>query len=217
MSDTPVNARLTIPNVVTSLRLLLLPPFVAFVVLQASADPPAWSRGAAFGLFLLMCVSDMFDGLLARRLHQISRLGAILDAVADKTLLTVSLVLLYTLGVTTEGDPSHRVLTLPWWVLAFALAKDLFVCIGWLILRRRRGDVRTGPSLAGKSCTAAQMLLVLAMLLWFANPTFFGWIARALFVIASALAVATMLSYGRIGVAKLREGPTQDESTHLSD
>lgn len=208
MSDASINSRLTIPNVVTSLRLLLLPPFVAAVVLQASADPPTWARGAAFGLFLFMSITDMFDGMLARKLSQISRLGAILDAVADKMLLTVSLVLLYTLGVVADTALPSRELMLPGWVLAIALAKDMSVCVGWMILRRRNRTAQIGPSWAGKCCTAAQMILVLTMLLWYMRPALFGPIARAMFLIASVLAVATMFSYGRVAIRKLHD--TQD-------
>ena len=205
MSDAPINARLTIPNVITSLRLLLLPPFVACVIFQASPDPPDWSRWTAFGLFLFMSVTDMFDGMVARRLRQISRLGAVLDAVADKTLLTVSLVLLFQLGAAAEAGSPVALLFLPWWVLVIALTKDVAVCIGWLILRRKFGEIRLGAGWAGKWCTAAQMVLVLTMLIWFARPGIFGPIARILFVVASTLAVATILTYGRAAIRLLRD------------
>ncbi len=200
MSDSAAHARLTIPNFITSLRLLLLPPFIASLVLQAWADPPHWSRPAAFGLFFFMSLTDLVDGLIARRLGQVSRLGALLDAIADKLLMTTSLILLHVLGVTDASEPPAPPFYAPWWVPTIAIAKDLSVTAGWTVLQRRRPGVRLGPGWVGKACTAVQMLLVLTMLLWFMRPALFEPIARGVFVIASAAAIATMVSYGRMAV-----------------
>ncbi|MCA9257004.1 MAG: CDP-alcohol phosphatidyltransferase family protein [Phycisphaerales bacterium] len=207
MSEDPINARLTIPNVVTSLRLLLLPPFVACVVLQSMQDAAAWPRWAAFALFLLMAVTDMSDGMLARRLGQISKLGAMLDAVADKTLLSVSLFLLFLLGVREGPEAAARLFRLPGWVFAAAIGKDLFVSIGYWIVRSRTRDKRVSPGWMGKGCTTAQMALVLAMLLWFVRPDVIEPIAQWLFYIATILAMATIVSYSRQGWRQWRAGP----------
>lgn len=213
MSEDTINARLTIPNVITSLRLLLLPPFVGCVVLQSTIDAAPWTRWAAFGLFLLMSITDMIDGFLARRLGQISRLGAMLDAVADKTLLSVTLLLLFLIGVREGPGVESRVLYVPAWVFGVAIAKDLFVSIGYWIVRRRTHDRRVNPGWMGKGCTTAQMVLILAMLLWFARPATIEPIAHGLFYIATILAILTMASYSRQGWRQWRAGPVDAMSS----
>ncbi len=213
MSEDTFNARLTIPNVITSLRLLLLPPFVACVIFQSMPDAAGWPRWGAFGLFFVMAVTDMFDGYLARRLKQISRLGAMLDAVADKTLLFVSMLLLYVVGVRDISSEPHRIFHLPAWVFAAALGKDLFVTAGYWIVRSRTHDKRVSPGWMGKGCTTSQMLLVLAMLLWFVNPDAMEPVAIALFYIATILVMLTIASYSRQGWQQWRAGPIDVQST----
>ncbi|MCB9852053.1 MAG: CDP-alcohol phosphatidyltransferase family protein [Phycisphaerales bacterium] len=207
MSEATINARLTIPNVITSLRLLLLPPFVACVVLQSMEEAAGWPKWAAFGLFLLMAVTDMFDGYLARRLGQISRLGAMLDAVADKTLLSVSMLLLFLVGVRDGPESGAHMLYLPGWVFGVAVGKDVFVTAGYWIVRSRTHDRSVSPGWMGKGCTTAQMALVLAMLLWFVRPDAIEPIARGLFYVATLLAIAASASYSQQGWRQWRAGP----------
>jgi CDP-diacylglycerol--glycerol-3-phosphate 3-phosphatidyltransferase len=77
-----------IPNTLTLLRLLLAPVVGVLLVLVAQGTVSgAVGLPAAFGLFAIACMSDVLDGLLARRLGQESTLGAILDPVADKVLM----------------------------------------------------------------------------------------------------------------------------------
>ena len=81
------------PNRVSMIRLLLLAPFIVLVINQN--DPHlGWARHAAVAVFALMAVSDFLDGVLARRLDARTRLGAILDPLADKALIICSVVLL---------------------------------------------------------------------------------------------------------------------------
>ena len=87
MSDTA--ARLTLPNLITLARLVLIPVFVAVFYL-----PYRWAPLAAAAIFLLAGLTDMLDGYLARRLNQTSRFGAFLDPVADKLMVAAALVLL---------------------------------------------------------------------------------------------------------------------------
>lgn len=194
------NSLFTLPNLLTSLRLILLPPFCLVLVTgaQAHSTRPAW---LAFGIFAVISLSDLFDGLAARKLGLVSRFGAMLDAVADKTTLLVALVLLTTHGVWDKDGATMR---LPAWVLATAIGKDLFICIGYAVMRFRAGDRRVEPDRFGKWCTAMQMVLVLAMLLWFIHPPVLGRVVTILSVAATALAIAATISYGRRGVRRLQ-------------
>ncbi len=79
----------TIPNVLTSFRILLVPVFVIFFYL-----PFDWAHQAAAYIFMTAAITDWFDGYLARRLNQTSAFGAFLDPVADKVMVAVALILL---------------------------------------------------------------------------------------------------------------------------
>jgi CDP-diacylglycerol--glycerol-3-phosphate 3-phosphatidyltransferase/cardiolipin synthase len=79
----------TIPNLLTALRILLIPAIVLFFYL-----PYSWSDMACGLLFALAGITDSFDGYLARKLGQVSPLGAFLDPVADKLIVATALVLI---------------------------------------------------------------------------------------------------------------------------
>ena len=79
----------TIPNLLTSFRILLVPVFVLFFYL-----PVPWANQVASIIFMIAAITDWFDGYLARRLNQTSAFGAFLDPVADKLMVVVALVLL---------------------------------------------------------------------------------------------------------------------------
>jgi len=79
---------LTPPNALTLLRLLLAPIIGALLVLVAvGMMPGAAGVPVALALFAVACMSDIFDGVLARQLNQESTLGAVLDPIADKLLM----------------------------------------------------------------------------------------------------------------------------------
>ena len=80
---------MTIPNQLTLLRILLIPVFVIVFYL-----PFSWSNELACVIFVLAAITDMLDGYLARKLEQISSLGAFLDPVADKLMIAVALILI---------------------------------------------------------------------------------------------------------------------------
>jgi len=109
---------LTIPNVISIVRLAGVPLFL-WLVLGPEAD------GWALGVLLLSGVSDWLDGYLARRLHQTSKLGQILDPVADR---------LYILAVVV-GLAWRDII--PWWLAVLLPARDLLLWILVPFLRSR--------------------------------------------------------------------------------
>ncbi len=80
---------MNIPNSLTLLRIVMIPVFVVAFYL-----PIKWNNQIACFIFVLAAVTDILDGYLARKLNQISSLGAFLDPVADKLMIAVVLVLL---------------------------------------------------------------------------------------------------------------------------
>jgi len=145
------NRILTVPNVITFARLGLLPLLLwALAVRQYEL---------AFWLFVAASLGDGLDGWLARKLNQMSRLGALLDPIADKlTILGIAWIL------ATEG-------TLPVWMAALMSLRDLIIVAGALAYRQVVGSLEMAPSRLSKLNTLLEFLL-LALALMLAN----GWI-----------------------------------------
>jgi len=125
---------LTIPNVISVVRLAGVPLFL-WLVLGPEAD------GWALGVLLLSGVTDWLDGYLARRLHQTSKLGQILDPVADR---------LYILAVVI-GLAWRDII--PWWLAVLLPARDLLLW-GLVPFLRTRGYHALPVHFLGKAATA---------------------------------------------------------------
>src|SRR3970040_2240856 len=87
-----------IPNLITWLRILLIPVFVTVFYLPSETLDPQLKNLIATSVFLLASVTDWLDGYLARKLDQFSAFGAFLDPVADKLMVAAALILLVKLG-----------------------------------------------------------------------------------------------------------------------
>lgn len=150
MSSRPVSqANLTIPNLITLLRLLLTPLFIIFLIQGCYHK--------ALFVFLLAGISDLADGLIARTWHQKSRLGSYLDPLADKVLMAASFV---TLSIYRE---------IPSWLTVVVISRDLALGFGVLIFRLADIPLVVRPSLAGKWTTTFQVstvFLVLVSKIW---------------------------------------------------
>lgn len=135
---------LTVPNQITFLRLGLLP--VYFILIFYGHYP--W----ALALLLVAGLSDALDGQLARRLNQKSELGAFLDPIADKLLLSGSFLILAF---------NQRI---PWWLTILVLARDLFIVVIAGVIVLVVGYRTFPPTIYGKVTTIVQILLVVAVL-----------------------------------------------------
>lgn len=133
-----------LPNLISILRLLLVPWF-ALVLLEQRFD-------AALALFLLMGLSDGLDGYLARGLDASSALGAALDPLADKVMLVSAFVLL-----------GHLEL-LPAWLVVLAVGRDVLIVGGALLLYLFRPGSMVRPAPIGKVNTFLQIVLALTVL-----------------------------------------------------
>ncbi len=204
-------AKLGWPNRITISRILLIVPFV-LCLLNLDRPDGHWLRWIAIGTFFLMAISDALDGLLARWLNAQSDLGKFLDPVADKLLITCAVIILAVVGVPgpagagTPPDPLLEIIRLPNWVAVAAIAKDLFVCIGFGLVRIQTGRLHIEPRLAGKACTGVQLLMILAMLLWSDVPAVLADLPVWLWYIATALAAAATFDYLRAGARLLVAG-----------
>jgi len=128
-----------LPNVISVARVLLVGPII-WSLLQREFS-------LAIGLFLIAGASDGLDGFLAKRYGWSSRLGGILDALADKFLLVSTFVCLWWLEL------------FPWWLVLSVLVRDLVIVIGGTIYNFRIATVQPEPSLVSKLNTFLQIAL----------------------------------------------------------
>ncbi|MDZ7373257.1 MAG: CDP-alcohol phosphatidyltransferase family protein [candidate division KSB1 bacterium] len=115
---------LTIPNLLSLLRLLLFPP-TAWLAWQGGTA----CNAAAAGLLLLMALTDILDGYLARHLHQRSEAGRVLDPLADKICVGGLFLILALRG------------RLPWWLAGMVIGRDALILLAGAFLLGRYGRV----------------------------------------------------------------------------
>ena len=132
-------------NWLTVLRILLVPVFVTLLVYR--------KPGPAIVVFATAALTDLLDGWVARHHGLQSRLGAFLDPLADKLLLTASFIMLTVRGV------------IPFWITAVVLSRDAFLALGTLLIHMGGARVYPRPTWAGKAATFFQIVTVLAGLL----------------------------------------------------
>ena len=125
---------LTIPNIISIIRLAGVPLFL-WLILVPEAD------GWALVVLMLSGISDYADGYLARRLNQISKLGAILDPVADRLYILSTVI-----GLAVRD-------VIPWWLAILLPARDLFLW-GLVPFLRTRGYSALPVHFLGKAATA---------------------------------------------------------------
>jgi len=137
---------MNLPNFLTILRIFLIPAFVGLLLYG--------HYGWALGTLLVAGVTDVLDGVIARMANQRTKLGAYLDPLADKLLLTSAFVTLSVL---------HWV---PGWVTIVVLSRDLIIVAGTLLLHVTQTPIEVVPTALGKGTTLAQLsYVVLALLL----------------------------------------------------
>ena len=184
---------MNIPNLITVLRVLLIPFFILLFYL-----PYSWSYVASSSVFAFAAATDWLDGYLARRLEQSTPFGAFLDPVADKLMVAVALVLLV--------QEHHNVwLTLP---AAVIIGREIVISAlrEWMAELGARAQVAV--SNMGKWKTAAQMLALIILL---ANPSGFSFwvvVGYALLLVAAGLTLWSMVQYLRAAWPHLKTTST---------
>ncbi len=140
----------TVPNQITLLRLGFLPFFLILI----SYEHYKW----ALLVLVLAALSDGVDGLLARQLNQRSSLGAYLDPIADKLLLSSSFVILAFKK------------KIAWWITIFVLSRDILILVVAVVIILILGYRPFPPSVLGKLTTMCEITLVFAIVFESAYP-----------------------------------------------
>ena len=148
---------MTLPNIITLSRIGLIPVFVGLFYLQPNyleGEPLAWINNSLVAIYVLITSTDFLDGLLARKLNQISDLGTFLDPVADKLMVCAALILL--------TDYYHTwFITIPSIII---ISREILVSA----LREWMGEIGKRANISvswiGKSKTFMQMISILFLL-----------------------------------------------------
>ncbi|BCG89188.1 CDP-alcohol phosphatidyltransferase [Mesorhizobium sp. 113-3-9] len=166
---------MTIPNLISILRLVLVPA-VVLAMLQARWD---W----AFAGFVIAGVSDGVDGFIARRFNQQSRLGAYLDPMADKLLLVSVFVVM---GFTGQ---------LPLWLVVTMVSRDALIVCAILLSTVMAHPVEIKPFLVSKANTAIQIVLAAVVLGELAFAMRLDPLRQGLILLSGVLTVASAAAY----------------------
>jgi CDP-diacylglycerol--glycerol-3-phosphate 3-phosphatidyltransferase/cardiolipin synthase len=172
-----------IPNMLTVIRILLIPVFVGIYYL-----PAEWSNLACAVVFAAAAITDWFDGYLARRWQQVSALGEFLDPVADKLMVAVALILL------VQKNPTPA-LAIP---AAIIICREITVSALREWMAELGARARVAVSVIGKFKTAVQMIAIVLLIyhqdLWGIPILTTGYV---LLYIAAVLTLWSMLVYLR--------------------
>jgi CDP-diacylglycerol--glycerol-3-phosphate 3-phosphatidyltransferase len=184
----PAAVRLVnIANLLTVIRLLLVPVFVAFTLVSGLTDS-GW-RIAATLVFATASLTDFVDGWIARRFHMITNFGKVADPIADKVLTGSALIMLSGYGL------------LPWWATVLILVREVGVTVlrFWVI---RHGVI--AASRGGKLKTALQLLAIS----WYLWPLPADWAVVGEWLMAAAVVVTVITGVDYVvSATRLRRPP----------
>jgi len=167
---------LTPANQITLLRLTFVPFFAILVVDQRYR--------AALAVLVAAALSDMVDGMVARRLKQETPLGVALDPIADKLLMTTACLAL-----------SFRN-ALPWWLTILVIGRDVGIIITALLISLVAGYRPFRPTILGKASTVAQVATVFVAVGFQAHVPFVARsVVRICIYLAAALTIASGIYY----------------------
>lgn len=170
----------SLPNLLTLLRIVLIPIFIVVFYL-----PFSWAHGLAAAIFALASFTDWLDGYLARKLEQMSPFGAFLDPVADKLLVACSLLLLV-------GAKDVAYITIPAIVI---VGREIVISAlrEWMAEIGSRASVTV--SYIGKIKTSLQMAALFLLIAFSPSESWWGVIGFLMLYVAAILTIWSMIIY----------------------
>ncbi len=173
------NSAINIPNILTVIRILLIPLFVIFLLKNMFHF--------ALLVFTVAAISDGLDGLFARYLDQRTLLGAYLDPLADKLLLSTGFIILAVIKI------------VPGWLAVIVISRDILIVLAHAIFALTNISIEIKPKVTSKCTTVFQMLTIFFLLL---DPKISGadtikWI---LYWLTAGLTILSGLHYTYIGM-----------------
>jgi CDP-diacylglycerol--glycerol-3-phosphate 3-phosphatidyltransferase len=164
----------TLANKITIVRILAVPVFVLMLLYYAGSvengEPEEIYRALALAIFGAAAFTDALDGYVARSRGEITRLGRILDPIADKSLLLSAIIML------TRHSFQTLELHFPLWFILLIVSRDLVLFVGSAVVHALTGTVEVMPRIVGKIATFFQMFAVIWVLSGWVNPWFYAWV-----------------------------------------
>ena len=176
---------LTIPNMLTVFRMVLIPVFVTLLFYQRFV--------LALAVFVIAGLTDGLDGLFARRFGQESQLGTVLDPIADKLMLVTAFIVLSMRSVFPQPLPSH--LPVPFWVTVTVISRDVFIIVGAAAINIMTGFRGFRPSWLGKLNTNVQIVGITAIMFAASVPYYTGLYLPTVYAAVFTLALLSGLHY----------------------
>ncbi len=197
---------LTVPNMLTVFRMVLIPVFVTLLFYHRFL----W----ALGIFVIAGLTDGLDGLLARRFKQQSQLGTILDPIADKLMLVTAFIVLSMRSIFPVPVPSH--LPVPFWVTIAVISRDIFIIVGAAAINMTTGFRGFRPSWLGKLNTIVQIGGIAAIMFAASVPHYHGYYLPTIYVAVFGLAILSGLHYIFFASKLMGEDRKQDPVSEVS-
>lgn len=167
---------MNLPNKLTVLRVVLIVPFVIFLLLSDYGD---WEKWISLVIFVVACATDAFDGYIARRDNLVTNFGKFMDPLADKLLVCSAMICLVSLKL------------LPCVVCIIIIARE-FAISGFRLIASDNGIV-IAAGIWGKLKTVSQMLMIIVLIADLGGV--FDTIGMILIVISTALTVISLADY----------------------
>lgn len=184
------NTALTIPNLITIIRILATPVIIIFFLQKD------YSR--AMIVFFIAGLSDLIDGYIARNFRQKSPLGAVLDPVADKLLVTSSFL---TLGYFQK---------VPAWLTVTVISRDILILGGVIILKLFNVQFQIEPARSSKWATACQIATIFLVILR-EIAVYPFWFLSIFFALTALFTIVSGLQYLWRGLKLLNQSPAAAE------
>jgi cardiolipin synthase (CMP-forming) len=176
----------TLANRITLFRLVMVPVFAGLIISYREDAP--WIRHLALGVYVLAALSDALDGFVARAYNQKTKLGAVLDPLADKLMINIGFVFI------AVNENFHG--QIPLWFPVVILLRDATIVIGAYLINEYYGPVRVRPRITGKLTTVFLMSLMVGVL--------FGVrFVHTLLVIALIMLAVSYVDYLRDGIKQI--------------
>lgn len=175
-----MNIFFSLPNMLTLLRIILIPIFVLVFYL-----PFSWSHEVAAIIFALACITDWLDGYFARKLKQFSPFGAFLDPVADKLLVACCLLLLV-------GAKELDYITVPAMII---VGREIVISAlrEWMSEVGQRASITV--NMIGKIKTMLQMAALVLLVAFYPSESWWGVLGFILLYVAAILTIWSMVIY----------------------
>ncbi len=179
--------QMNLPNKLTILRVLMIPFFVLFMLLDITGAADKW---IAVAIFIIASFTDFLDGYLARKNNLVSNFGKFMDPLADKLLVCSAMICLVEMG------------RLPAWIVIIIISRE-FIISGFRLIASDNGIV-IAASYWGKFKTVFQMAMIIVLICNLGGV--FGIIETALIWISLILTVVSLVDYIAKNIGVLKDG-----------